>query len=136
MSAWAWLTALAVGLLTYAVGAVALGRWVGRAAREQTTPATCACGFNHPGVPIVGPDAEARPHLDAVEASFLAWVVETRPRIPQQGRFHPVGPPLDVDALIASLEPCGTGVVPTCRLHDEETCRLVAPCCPSCPSVS
>ena len=56
------------------------------------------------------------------------------PRVPRQ--YRPVGPPLDVKAAIAAMEPCGSGVMPTCRLHCEATCRVDTPCCPTCPTTT
>jgi hypothetical protein len=56
------------------------------------------------------------------------------PRVPRQ--YHPVSQPLDIDALIAALEPCGSGAMPTCRLHREATCRPDTPCCPTCPTTA
>jgi hypothetical protein len=75
--------------------------------------------------------------LATPELERLTRMVFDAPRVPQQGtrRYHPVGPPLDLDALIAQMEPCGTGVVPTCRLHDPAGLCLPGTdtrCCPTC----
>lgn len=116
LDAAAWLVSV---LAASTVAALLTGRWLRSRLAGQSQPAPA-------------PVEDMTPE----ETQRLSRLVFDAPRIPQQGtrRFHPVGPPLDIDALIASLEPCGSGVVPTCRLHDPETCRTAGPCCPSCPS--
>jgi hypothetical protein len=104
----------------YGAFIVLLGRWVGRAAREQTTPVELT-------------EAES----ERLWRELLVADPPVAPHVPQQGtrRYHPVGPPLDLDALIAQMEPCGTGVVPTCRLHDPAGLCLPGTdtrCCPTC----
>lgn len=66
----------------------------------------------------------ALPHSNHVSPEFArAAVRPPRPRV--EFRDH-----LDVDAFIASLNPCGE--LP-CRLHDPDQCRFT-PCCPTCPT--
>ena len=99
----------------YGAVIVILGRWVGRAAAEQTSPVS------------LSPEESERLWRD---------ILATPPRtstVPRQ--FHAVGEPLtsaDLDRIIASFEPCGS-TAPTCRLHDPELCRTGAPCCATCP---
>lgn len=120
------LVAVCVGYAAVAVGA---GVWVARRAREQTRPRGSRTSV------VVDLDAAALGRLwDDIEA--LGRPGAGQRRVPQQRRYQPHGPALDLDALIASMEPCGSGVMPTCRLHDETTCRKAGPCCPTCPTTN
>lgn len=109
---------IVAGFAAYGAVIALLGRWMGRVAREQTTPVALS-----------------------VQESERLWaeLLETprAPSVPRQ--FHAVGEPLtsaDLDRIIASFEPCGS-TNPTCRLHDPAGLCLPGTdtrCCPTCPT--